>query len=78
MRIIYRDSERVLVFSSQAERDEYFREQEWLEQERHSGAIRDIHADYLKELTAENTYNKGTLRMLAALHSKSIIEKGSG
>ena len=75
MRIIYRDEERILAFSSQEEREEYFLEQETIEHRRHSEAIREIHADYLKELSAENSYNKGTLQMIAALRLKSVLEQ---
>ena len=75
MRIIYRDQERIFVFSSPKERGEYFLSQEMIERKRHSEAIREIHADYLKELSAENSYNKGTRQMIESLRSKSVLEQ---
>ncbi len=75
MRITYtEDRERVFIFASEEERRKYFDEQEITEQNRHSSAIRQIHADYISELKAENSYSEGTLKMLGKLKLLSKLE----
>lgn len=74
MRIIYKDRNRIFVFSNTGERDGYLETLSQAEQRRHSDAVREIHSDFINEIKAEESYNAGTKRAIEKLRSESKLE----